>query len=1187
MSTVLKNTVIPLYFNSKDRLDISDSTANYTIRLRKTLHNISSLEVSNVGIPKTYTNIGINNDTLLMIFCDQGTEQQITIKVSNKEYTKDELANELETVLNSNDVFLALGPMVWTVEYDPIINRFSISAVYPNGALSNEWGVDIIFTAMVDVLGIGSGGTTTQRFRAKATDKLIIDTNRAANLVNNININITSTTLTADTNTSYIKSLGKSFNIDDDNSVLCLISDKTFTNFQRNIPLGTGSLGNVRIGCEIDVSQDGNLIVVGAFLDNGKVGSAAVFKRIQNGTVWIQRVTKLEPTGHIGTALAGRSVSISADGVTIAVGGPYDNSEGGDNGADNGAVWIYVQSGIDEWSLQDKILREPGALGMLGRSVALSADGNVLATGGSGGWVRIYRRTGVLWSHDATLTASGLISGSGGLWFGLRCGISNDGTRVFFAARGDSNKGAIVFYWYNGTSWVQKSILRPIDAIGTSNMGEEMSVSGDGMWVAGAAPADNANNGAVFLFRIDEPVPGTFTVAPQATKRDASHTKYGTYVALNTDGSSLAIGTGDEPTTTTGRAVILSGGAPDYPNKDIIQWPGTEAAPHFPSFGSSIGIDGSGTVVAVGAETHLNTTGSMLVYEKPGAAWEYIQGPTLFNDYVGESAQTDNLDISSDGNVMVVGGWKDNVRIGAGWIYYRDGKSWVQFHDKLVSPTVSGIAGIPPKIGMGVGISGDGRIFALGAPEAAVYVGRVIVYTWNPILRIAAPIEHLILEPLPVVGSPRFGHSISISTDGFTMAVGAPGGNGQAGEIWVYTDPNGVANYAIQDKLTGTSQSLTHNMGIDCALSGDGNVLVAVGQGTSGNNSRLGVWIFTRDSLISGIWTETQLFVKGVGGSGIGSNDPTVDIDDSGDTIIIGFPTLYDGGVVTTGAFYIYHRVGLVWVEQSVPAVTGQIVGLSFGGKTINRLGTSVAITPNGKIAVIGDEIDNNFAGVIYVYERGTGDVWNQIERIVPDTSFNLRSVGASASLGTLPDNQWALVSGTKFRGGFYRFSKVNATEKIQISLENRAYTIFDLVNEIEKKLTFDDISYEVVFDEVAETIVITSIDNDTVTSTFVVDPSSTLDIEFSGTVPSISQTSDVIDFTINNNIIKQVNSHEDESGIIIYDTNTNVLFRKYRAGFSIKDTDIIDIQLRDERDRIIDLNNADWIMTVYATIHD
>ena len=143
MTSSQKNTIIPLYINSKDRLNVSDPTTNYTFVLRKSLRNISSLETSNVAIPKTYTNISVNNNSLILLFTVNHSETQMDISVESKTYTKTTLAAELEAQLNANDVTSTFA-LTWTVSYDTVTNKFAISVVYPNGVNTVLWGVNFI-----------------------------------------------------------------------------------------------------------------------------------------------------------------------------------------------------------------------------------------------------------------------------------------------------------------------------------------------------------------------------------------------------------------------------------------------------------------------------------------------------------------------------------------------------------------------------------------------------------------------------------------------------------------------------------------------------------------------------------------------------------------------------------------------------------------------------------------------------------------------------------------------------------------------------------------------------------------------------------------------------------------------------------------------------------------------------------
>jgi hypothetical protein len=110
-------------------------------------------------------------------------------------------------------------------------------------------------------------------------------------------------------------------------SVALLFSSQlTLAQFSQQAKLvGTGiSGGETGQGCcrSISLSSDGNTAIVGGPYDNGEKGAAWVFTR--SGNVWTQQGSKLVGTGAIGNAWQGGSVSLSSDGSTAIVGGPYD-----------------------------------------------------------------------------------------------------------------------------------------------------------------------------------------------------------------------------------------------------------------------------------------------------------------------------------------------------------------------------------------------------------------------------------------------------------------------------------------------------------------------------------------------------------------------------------------------------------------------------------------------------------------------------------------------------------------------------------------------------------------------------------------------------------------------------------------------------------------------------------------------
>jgi hypothetical protein len=146
------------------------------------------------------------------------------------------------------------------------------------------------------------------------------------------------------------------------------------------------------------LSADGNTAIVGGAADSSGIGAAWVF--IRNGGVWTQQGPKLVGTGAVGAAQQGNSVALSADGNTAVIGGNIDN-------ANAGAAWVFTRSG-GVWTQQGAKLVGTGAAGAAGQgfSVALSADGNTMLSGGiaDGGlgatWV--FTRSGGVWTQQGS-----------------------------------------------------------------------------------------------------------------------------------------------------------------------------------------------------------------------------------------------------------------------------------------------------------------------------------------------------------------------------------------------------------------------------------------------------------------------------------------------------------------------------------------------------------------------------------------------------------------------------------------------------------------------------------------------------------------------------------------------------------------------------------------------------------------
>ena len=124
-------------------------------------------------------------------------------------------------------------------------------------------------------------------------------------------------------------------------------------------------------GYSVAISGDGNTAIVGGPYDNTDVGAAWVYTR--SGSSWTQQ-TKLVANDSIGPSLQGYSVALSSDGDTAIVGGPVDNGN-------TGAAWVYTRSG-KSWTQQTKLVANDASAASQGWSVSLSADGDTAIVGG-------------------------------------------------------------------------------------------------------------------------------------------------------------------------------------------------------------------------------------------------------------------------------------------------------------------------------------------------------------------------------------------------------------------------------------------------------------------------------------------------------------------------------------------------------------------------------------------------------------------------------------------------------------------------------------------------------------------------------------------------------------------------------------------------------------------------------------
>lgn len=135
--------------------------------------------------------------------------------------------------------------------------------------------------------------------------------------------------------------------------------------------VGLNNEGSSNQGQAVSLSSNGSLAVGGPFDNSNSLGATWRFQL--TGGTYTQAGNKMVGSGAVGTfnINQGSSVSLSSDGLTMAVGGPGDNGN-------IGATWIFKLTGGSFTQVGSKLVGS-GAIGYSnqGSSVSLSANGSV------------------------------------------------------------------------------------------------------------------------------------------------------------------------------------------------------------------------------------------------------------------------------------------------------------------------------------------------------------------------------------------------------------------------------------------------------------------------------------------------------------------------------------------------------------------------------------------------------------------------------------------------------------------------------------------------------------------------------------------------------------------------------------------------------------------------------------------
>ena len=740
-----------------------------------------------------------------------------------------------------------------------------------------------------------------------------------------------------------------------------------------------GEIAGDQSGYSVSLSDDGTTVAIGAKYNGGNGYSSGHVRVYElNDTNWVQKGTDID--GEAVDDWSGSSVSLSADGTTVAI-GATGNDENGTNSGHvrvynfNGTGWVQKGGNIDGKSEYD----------WSGWSVSLSENGTIVAIGAiinddsgtNSGHVRVYEFDGTDWSQLG-MNISGENAGDQS---GTSVSLSVDGKTVAIGAIGipnGSNSGHVRVYEFDGTGWSQLGMNISGENAGDQS-GYSVSLSADGKTVAiGAIFNDNENgtgSGHVRVYKLsnDEDNDGVFDIndafpnnstETKDTDNDGTGDNADVFptnpalgsidtlvwnqlgieisvesvrsLSLSANGNTVAIAIGahyDHTGHAPGHVKVAPGHVKVYKfNTDTWSQIGAnidgEAAMDYS--GNSVSLSVDGTIVAIGA-TGETGSGRVKVYNFNNGSWVQkgadIDGEAA-NDWSGYSVSLND----ADGTIVAIGATNNDGLNGNDSGHVRVYK----FTSDVWTPVGDDIDGenADDQSGWSVSLSADGTTVAIGAKYNngnGIFCGHVRVYELNG--------TGWVQKGTDINGEAAYdlsGGSVSLSADGSIVAIGAiyNDGNGtNSGHVRVY-ELNGTG--WVQKGTDINGEAGKDRSGHSVSLSADGTI-VAIGN--DGNyNCSVRVYKFN-----NGSWVLMNF--------GIDNFGKTASLSADGTIVAIGATNNYDNGS-SSGHVRVYKLyedplryklVGTVYQVDSINLTNSNITSITirteYDGKSVTSIG--------------------------------------------------------------------------------------------------------------------------------------------------------------------------------------------------------------------------------------------------------
>jgi hypothetical protein len=311
------------------------------------------------------------------------------------------------------------------------------------------------------------------------------------------------------------------------------------------------------LGYSVAVSSDGSTVVAGAPYATSvgnAFGPGAVYVFIRPAGGWknATETAKLTASDQGRGPYFGLSVGVSGDGSTVAVGSQFTVIDG----SKDGAVYVFVRP-AGGWTSVAPAAKlqgsDEGSQDLFGHAVALSRDGSTIAVGADGaviagseglGAVYVFLRSGSGWASGVETAKLTLGAPAGAVDFAYAVAVSGDGGVVIASANSFTDQpgpGAVYVFPRPGGGWTNATPaaeLTASDGARGVSLGDSIAVTADGSTIL-------AGTDGVFgtgLYEFVEPAGGWASATETIEIPAADSGLFGSAVAVSDDGSTLVAG---------------------------------------------------------------------------------------------------------------------------------------------------------------------------------------------------------------------------------------------------------------------------------------------------------------------------------------------------------------------------------------------------------------------------------------------------------------------------------------------------------------------------------------------------------------------------------------------------------------------------------------------------------------------